>query len=477
MIRLSPALLLVLGVVPALAAACNLDHPGEAPKRGKLRFPTAVAASAGQQGQPARYLFAANSNFDLAFNAGSLQVFDLDALDKEIAACDPDKECVIAAPDMLRGEVLIGSYATGITVSATGERIYVTTRGDSALTWADLRPERGADDILDCGQGDGRHCDDDHLRDERTLSTDDDRDDGREEMPGEPVGIITGPMSDFDVAADEADHYVMVAHRVGAVSLFLDHPDRSAGPELIGFLEGIRERITGIAFDPVTAFAYLTSVEASSVIQAKVLDRIGVRYAGKNSVLYDAGPIWLTGVSYDRDTRDVKFDAEGLPGKALVVARVPSSLIVADTEPSRVDLSWTAASVVTEVGSGASRVSVGRIGVNQRLFAFVSCFASRELFVIDTALGGPVAVVRGFSGPFDLALDRWRKRLYVADFRSSTVRIVDLRPVVCDPDDEDTSCDSARASSQAALPCRCLDGLELGIIATLGEPNLPTELL
>ncbi len=464
---------LVFWVLLAWAPACNLEHPGEPPELGKFYFPTAVAISSQQQGQPARYLFAANSNFDLAFNAGTVQVFDLDALDEEIAGCNPAEQCTIPPADLLRGEVLIGSYAAGIALSATGRRIYVPTRGNSALTWIDLRPERGEDDILDCGQGADRRCDDGHVRDERTMNTDE----GPAEVPVEPVGAITGPMSDFDSEAGDGEYYVMVAYRVGAVSLFRDGPDRTEGPKLIGFLEGIRERTTGIAYDPVTALAYLTSYDASNVIQAKALDRVGVRYAGENSVVYNAGPLWLTGVSNDRDTRDVDFDAESLPGKALVVARVPSSLIVADTEPDRADLSWTTASVVAEVGSGASRVTVGRIGDNQKLFAFVSCFTSRELFVVDTGLGEPVAVVRGFSGPFDLALDRWRQRLYVADFRSSTIRIVDLRPVICDPIDEDTACDAAVVSSGANLPCRCLDDRELRITATLGEPSLPTELI
>ena len=464
-------------VLLASAAGCNLDHPGEAPELGKLYFPTAVAISAGQQGHPARYLFVANSNFDLAYNAGSLQAFDLEALDERIAGCDAEP-CTIPNADLLRGEVRIGSYATGITVSATGDRIYVPTRSNSALTWIDLRPQRGDDGILDCGQGGDLWCDNDHVRDERTLTIDrGDEDEQRVAVPVEPVGAITGPMSDFDSEAGDGEHYVMVAYRIGAVSLYLDGPGRAVGPKLIGVLDGIRERIAGIAYDPVTAFAYLTSSDVSGVIQAKALDRIGVRYAGEHSVIYDAGPVWLTGVSFDRDTRDLDFDAESLPGKALVVARVPSSLIVAETEPDRGDLNWTTASAVVEVGSGASRVAVGRIGGNHKLFAFVSCFSSRELFVVDIRLGEPVAVVRGFSGPFDLVLDRWRQRLYLADFRSSTIRIVDLRPLVCDPDDEDTACDSAVAASGAELPCRCLDDRELRITATVGEPNLPTELL
>lgn len=467
MVRQSTALLLVFGLFLPLASGCNIDHPGEAPPRGKLYFPTALAISAQEPGQPARHLFVVNSNFDLAFNAGSLQVFDLEELDGRIAGCTASEECIVPASEVMADEVLVGSFGVGLAISASGTRIYLATRGDPALTYIDVEPEPGDDGLLDCGQAPGRRCDDDHVRSSQ----------GDLEMPPEPVGLIAGPMNDFDDEADAADQYVMVAHRVGAVSLFRDSSLRDDGPELLGLLEGIRERLTGIGFDPHTALAYLTSWDLSNTIQAKALDRVGLSFAGQDTFAYDAGPLWLTGISYDRDTREVAFAPEDLPGKALVVARVPSSLIIADTTASRSDASWTTASVVTEVGSGASRVAVGRIGADGKLFAFVSCFNSRELFVIDTGLGEPVAVLRGFSGPFDLALDRWRERLYVADFRSSTIRVVDLRPLVCDPDDADTACDAVAPASGSGLPCRCLQSREPGITATLGEPSLPTELI
>ena len=62
-------------------------------------------------------------------------------------------------------------------------------------------------------------------------------------------------------------------------------------------------------------------------------------------------------------------------------------------------------------------------------------------------------VIPNFSGPFDVALDSARKLLYVSDFRSSVIRIVDLSPLT-DP--------SAKEGAR--------------VIATLGSPRVIQEL-
>jgi hypothetical protein len=251
----------------------------------------------------------------------------------------------------------------------------------------------------------------------------------------------------------------MVAHRVGAVSLFRDRTGSPEGPALVGVLEeGIYTRTTGIGFDPYTSLAYLTNNDPASTVQLKGLDRIGVALAGGVPYLYSAGAIGLAGVSRDRDTRDVGFDPDSMPGKALVVARTPASLIVADTAQA-VGAAPAMSLAVSAVGAGASRLTLGRIGADTRLFAFVSCFDARELYIVDIARGEPLAVVRGLSGPFDLVLDRWRERVYLADFRSSSIRIVDLAPLACRTQGQEADCGEVR------------------ITATLGKPSLPSELI
>ena len=65
-----------------------------------------------------------------------------------------------------------------------------------------------------------------------------------------------------------------------------------------------------------------------------------------------------------------------------------------------------------------------------REFAFISCFDSRDVYVVDLEARELTAVVRGMSGPFEFEIDVQRERAYVADFRTSVVRVVDLTPML-----------------------------------------------
>jgi hypothetical protein len=103
------------------------------------------------------------------------------------------------------------------------------------------------------------------------------------------------------------------------------------------------------------------------------------------------------------------------------------------------------------VGAGASQVVTGTI--DGQPLALVSCFGSRQLFVIDLTNMLVRSVVPNFSGPFSLALDAFRKRAYIADFSSSVIRIIDLAPLFDGNQDR-----AAR------------------IVATLGSPKILQEL-
>ncbi len=66
----------------ALLTACNLHNPGIAPDEAALSYPVALALS--HEAEP-RFLYVANSNFDLRYNAGSVHVYDLAKLDQMLA--------------------------------------------------------------------------------------------------------------------------------------------------------------------------------------------------------------------------------------------------------------------------------------------------------------------------------------------------------------------------------------------------------
>jgi DNA-binding beta-propeller fold protein YncE len=57
----------------------------------------------------------------------------------------------------------------------------------------------------------------------------------------------------------------------------------------------------------------------------------------------------------------------------------------------------------------------------------VSCYDDRVVYIFEAETRQAVAFIRDLVGPFELEVDPARERAYVADFESSTVRVVDLR--------------------------------------------------
>jgi hypothetical protein len=206
--------------------------------------------------------------------------------------------------------------------------------------------------------------------------------------------------------------------------------------------------------------AYLTiyARDLPSLSDKKVLARVGLSSSGREdypSSLYDAGAVSLEGVSLGRNTRALALNPLN-PGEALVVSQAPNSVLWVDLAGTETGASLPTEAIVkhtTSVGRGATRVVTGTLG--ERAIVVVSCFDSRQIFILDAMTSEVLSVVHNFSGPFELGLDSARRRLYVADFRSSVVRILDLAPLV----------DGANETTPTAR-----------IVATLGHPKLVQEL-
>ncbi len=274
-------------------SGCFPPGDGKEPELSQIYFPVGIAVSPG-----ATRMYVANSNFDLQFNAGSLQVYDLDALrarlpvyctsdascgDGERCDLDPTEEnsdapshwCVassgpnagrpcgvasettpaerILAPgrcapfDPTSGGVIleaveIGAFATDVIYrqnpNGPGGRLYIPVRGDATLHWIDVdddtEPSVGLE--LDCGQsGKNSACDDEHRR-----GDDPDANIRGVRMPPEP----------FAVAADALARSIVVTHQSdGAVSLFVDG-FTGEGPRLEFVLGGLATGAVGIASIP-----------------------------------------------------------------------------------------------------------------------------------------------------------------------------------------------------------------------------------
>ena len=444
----------------ALSGCANEGSP---PPLGRIYFPTALSISPDNSMERGQ-LFVANSNFDLKYNRGSLQSYDLQRLNEVLDEhCgsrtreERDRCGVIPEEDprpdltgaidlrrvsgLLISEVIIGSYANGMGVSRMGTeggRIYMPVRSDANLTFVDV----DAEGCLSCG-GDTNACDlNEAQRHECTdafRSGDDESATVRGiELPADPVAVTVGPVADL-VSFDAPGSYVLMAHRGGRVSLFLDALDGvSVTPRLVHTLEGLPTELVTLNVDPRSRTAWIPNAIEPIVSRVGVAidDDLG---ALDRSFLYDAGNLRLAGIDTGPvagfgDTREVEFDPRPDVRRAYILSRLPRALLTVDT-----DESLDAAEIVdiVEVGNGPSRLQVEHFDASDRTLAFISCFDSRDLYVVDVDAARLVGIVRGLGGPFELAVDVVRNRLYLTDFAQSVIRVLDLQPMFDCLEDEE----------------------------------------
>jgi DNA-binding beta-propeller fold protein YncE len=451
-----------------VVSGCNLDNLGDPPPDADLYLPTGMLLSAQADDSAPKYLYVINSNFDLRYNRGSLQAFDLDVLANQVDRCVQNvRDCESAGGDaqhcelpcqiqpgfkadddrpLLADEVLIPSLATSYSVTPDHTRLYVATRTDATLTFVDLNEQSDSrEDVLSCGDSQSdRRCDDAHrsggdsAASPRGLT-----------FPTEPVGMVSFLAKDAAPDLDESvsGNFVLVAHRAGQVSLF--HDDGNTGPRLLDILQlsNTPLELTGVDFDAAGHLGYL-SIHARGVVSsaARQLARVAlnVRVGADGNLdatqAFNAGPAVIDGVASFADTRAVRINP-ARPDQLLVTGGLPASLLFVDvgtgvgTQTSSASSAASNSNVlrareVVNVGGKPLRMTLGRL--RGRDVVAVSCFDSGQLYLIDTDSSSVVAVIRNLDGPFDLAMDSVRERLYLADFRSSTVQVVDLSGVAAD---------------------------------------------
>jgi hypothetical protein len=171
--RRAAVILTILGGAP-IVASCYSTGNGTLPPPESFYFPVGLAVSKG-----GNVLYAANSDFDLQWNGGTIQSYDLEQIraDAALLAVDPTAPSVAknfvhqpgpkvgqcptnplvvwadgsgrvplgqtCAPPVnsyvyVRDSAIIGAFATDIQLSPTGNRFYVPVRGDASLTWGDV---------------------------------------------------------------------------------------------------------------------------------------------------------------------------------------------------------------------------------------------------------------------------------------------------------------------------------------------------
>jgi DNA-binding beta-propeller fold protein YncE len=292
------AMFVALGALASATSACFDPDDGREPPLDRIYFPTALALS-----PDGDRLYVANSDWDLQFNAGSVQVYDAERLRSLLPTyCESDADCNalggrcdltpsadesgaqrapthwclaadsadpcgvlglqtaaerttspgLCAPidnrggDLLLGSVRVGAFATDLlyrTNPAGGGRLFVPVRSDATLHWMDVAGDApGSGPELDCGQGPSGECDDRHRRGD----ADDESTPSGDQLPIEPFGVD----------ASEDGSAIVVTHQTeGRVSLFVNDWAADDGPRLSYILEGLPLRPVLVRAIPVPDIA------------------------------------------------------------------------------------------------------------------------------------------------------------------------------------------------------------------------------
>jgi|GEM_PF-1593501 len=337
---------------------------------------------------------------------------------------------VVRVPGLLPGEVEIGSFSDGLGLSTDGRRIYVPVRSDANLTFIDTNEEGQ----LRCGGEYGqRHTCSSVYRSgslEQVNPTED------LVLPPDPVDVYVGNLAadfaspgDPDEAAFRGD-YILMAHREGRASMFFDQlrpggPEPVKRPRLAATIEGLAPEQVTVTYEPGAKRAWIPSAEAAAIV------RVGIGIDGDptQSYLFNAGTLLVTGLDNGAQNRDIVFDPRPGRNLAYIVAKAPQALVVAQSEAAGGNLS-----MIGQISAcrDPSRVQLAEVPTRSGtvLLAFVSCFLSNNVLVIDIDRRQSITLLTNISGSFEFVIDGPRLLLYMADFSSSVLRVIDLRPLV-----------------------------------------------
>ena len=387
-------------------------------------------------------------------------VFDEDADDNErnCVAIPPDRCAVVPAglrfrdpgaalrlvpvEGLIRGEVAIGSFSDGLGVSTDGRRVYVPVRSDANLTFIDVNEEGQ----LNCGGEFGqRHtCASPY----RSGSAEMVNPRVQLNLPPDPVDVYVGDLA-ADFAADPDDpafrgDYILMAHREGRASMFFDQlrpggPEPQKRPRLSATIDELAPEQVTITYEPGAKRAWIPSAETPQIV------RLGIGIDGDptQSYLFDGGPLLVSGLDTGRSNRDIRFDPRPGRNLAYIVARSPEALVVARSDVAGGDLN-----MVGQIPTcrDPSRLQVAEVPArgDTVLLAFVSCFLSRSVQVIDADSFQGLTLLTNISGAFEFVIDAPRRLIYIADFSTSVLRVADLQPIIdcleSDPADEAEEC-------------------------------------
>jgi DNA-binding beta-propeller fold protein YncE len=422
-----------------------------------------------------------NSDFDLAYNAGTVLALDLDRIRAMVPplwdTADPAYPCrqlgnntlqvIYPGPcspidlnnpadgkgGLVGASTQIGAFATDLMVmppraTETKARLFMPVRGDPSVTYIEVPDDRGGDvtRTMTCGQTpDSQRCSDAYR-----AGQDPSTNLRGAVLPPEPYGIA---------ASDNGDALVVTHQTTGTLSLLTNPP--GGIPTLQYVLSGVPYGAMEIASMPTPGFVkamgfdyqagFLATFRASAEVDliryyddkaaspARPFISRTVRVPiSVNSSGADSRGIAINGSERQQCEAACQGEIECLrecaliPLQVFIANRSPPSLIIGEVRSTVTD-TWADDSLVlfdsVPVRWGPSRVSMGQVrdtDGKDHPRVFVACFDARTVFVYDPVNYRQDTEIRTGRGPHGFAFDPIAPYLYVVHFTDSYVGVVDL---------------------------------------------------
>ena len=389
--------MLTLGL---FVAACGVDTLGPEHPVDRLDYPVAVTADPSGE-----VLWVTSGDFDLAYEGGAVM-----GIDVRTHAFIPGAAAEVGAfPGAFRILSRDGKSAHGYVLSRSTDEIYHLRIGWDAQD----RPS------LDCDEGEVTETG--LVRCTRTGTSERTVGDVTLTLGSDPFGALIHTAR----AAGGPDLLLTTAMGDGKLSTFELGDD--GVPTLVGGMT-LSAGLFALARDPHTDRIYSTS---KSVNTLQILEVAETATADvENPYVEKVDDLVLPAAVAADHARGLAFNGDG--SRLLVLHRSPNAVVIVDTHMNGIGAGEDQVIAKVPVGSSPGEILVTPPYGGLPELAYVSCFGSDRVDVIDPALGLVVATIRTGRGPFGLAFihnpSAGIRRLYVVNFHAQSLGVIELDP-------------------------------------------------
>ncbi|MCO4760458.1 MAG: hypothetical protein KC502_03095 [Myxococcales bacterium] len=392
---------LAAGLLIASMVGCSNQVGLPAYEGAGLRYPVALTAD-----QSGKFVYVVGANFDRAHRSGLVRVID-----------------TVAGTWVDGAPVEIPTYAANVTLQSDAlgagkHRLFVPAREDDSISIIDVDTSGPGAPSLNCGQdksGSGSCADAWRIGGPNKSDLD---------LGQDPMAVSVTP------GHSGQDALVHVAAAVGGrISTFgvKTHKDggvtATALPTLVP-AGTANSSLSALVRSPIDGRMYVSDVRRGALFSYD-LNAETSESETTWSIEQHAG-IALPAAGSEMG-RSMALSADA--GRLFVAYRSPNALLIVDTAP---DVSGEPANAhVDTIGLGGSpaQVVLAPTGPGGRELAYVSCFGTDDIWVVDPVARSVVSVIRLPHSPYGLAVANVPGRgwtLYTGLFSQHRVAVIDL---------------------------------------------------